>query len=118
MGLFQKAPPPPVVNTVVSAETSLRGELTTQRDLELSGRLEGKADCRGTVRIDATGSLSGSIRCGALECSGAAEGEASVHGTAAFAARSSFTGTLSARALRVERGARLEGVFRKTSAGP
>jgi cytoskeletal protein CcmA (bactofilin family) len=95
----------------IAQGTSIKGDVITEGDIRIDGKLEGTVVSKGKVVVGTTGHIEGEIKCDKANFSGRVKGKATVSEMVSIQATGSFSGELVYGKLGVEPGAELEGTF-------
>ena len=100
--------PTTAVNTIVEG-TQIVGDITTNGEIRIDGRLEGNLQAKGKVVVGPTGSVKGEISCKNCDVQGKIEGKVEVGQLLSLKSSSKITGDVITHQLGIEPGARLNG---------
>ncbi|MDL2265423.1 polymer-forming cytoskeletal protein [Parabacteroides sp. OttesenSCG-928-G07] len=94
---------------VISAGTTVKGDVFSDTDFRLDGKIEGDVTCNGKLVIGPKGAVKGKIIAKNAEISGNVEGSLSISGALALKATSTVKGEISTQSLEIEANAKLDG---------
>jgi cytoskeletal protein CcmA (bactofilin family) len=97
---------------LISAGTSVKGDIESNSGIRLDGQLQGKMDIKGKVVIGASGTITGDIVCQTLEVSGQITGNIHAADLVSLKATARMNGQIIARKLSIEPGAVFTGTCR------
>lgn len=89
--------------------TLVKGNINTEGDIKIDGRLIGKLETKGRVVIGETGSVEGEIVCINAQISGNIEGKIICEELLSLKASAKFTGDIITSKLSIEPGAQYSG---------
>ena len=92
---------------ILSSDTELKGDITTNGDFRIDGKLIGSVICKGKLTLGLTGSIQGHIECENAEISGTIDGDMIVSGRVSMKETAIFNGEIITTELSVEPGSRL-----------
>ncbi|NEQ49872.1 MAG: polymer-forming cytoskeletal protein [Leptolyngbya sp. SIO3F4] len=95
----------------IAQGTTITGDIVTDGDLRVDGRVEGTIVSKGKLVVGGSGTVKGDIKCVNANVSGMVQGTMTVNEMIAVQASGKFSGDLSYGKLSVEPGAQLEGMF-------
>jgi len=98
-----------VMRNHLAAGTHVKGDIITQGDIRIDGKVEGSLISKGKLVVGNTGHLSGDINCVTGHISGTLDGTISVSEMLKVTATGKISGETSYGKLSVEPGAELEG---------
>lgn len=96
----------PTVN-ILSAGTTIHGDIVTIGDFRIDGRLKGNVICKGKLTIGTIGFIEGQITCENAEISGEVNGRIVTSELLILKETSKFNGNIETTKLMVEAGAKL-----------
>lgn len=110
MGMKQKeeAPVGGSHNTI-SAGTTIKGNIITETDFRLDGKVEGDINCKGKIVIGSKGSVVGNIFSANAEILGEVEGSVKISGLLTLKATAVVKGDIFTQTLEIEPNARFNG---------
>lgn len=91
--------------TLISKLTQIKGDLETDSDIRIDGRIEGNVVTKGRLIIGATGNVKGDVSCQNAEVAGSITGKVQVADLFSLLSTSNFEGELITSKLMVEPGA-------------
>ncbi len=97
---------------LISAGTSVKGDIESNSGIRLDGQLQGKMDIKGKVVIGASGIIVGDIVCQTLEVSGQITGNIHAADLVSLKSTARMNGQIIARKLAIEPGAVFTGTCR------
>ena len=97
---------------LISAGTSVKGDIESNSGIRLDGQLQGKMDIKGKVVIGASGTIVGDIVCQTLEVSGQITGNIHAADLVSLKSTARMNGQIIARKLAIEPGAIFTGTCR------
>ena len=98
-----------VMRNHLAAGTHVKGDIITQGDIRIDGKVEGSLTSKGKLVVGNTGHITGEINCITGHISGTLEGKISVSEMLKVMATGKISGETSYGKLSVEPGAELEG---------
>ena len=101
------------LNTIAQ-DTRIKGNVESNGDIRLDGRLDGDLDCKGRVVVGPDAKVKGTIRCKNAEIMGRVDGEIVVAELLSLKATSNINGNLTMAKLSVEPGAIFAGNCKMT----
>ena len=93
----------------ISAGTTVKGEILTNDDVRVDGRVEGKIFSKGKVTVGEGAVMQGDIKCSNVDFFGSVDGDLYVKDVLCLKNTSSVNGNIHTRKLQVDLGARLNG---------
>lgn len=108
---------PTAVNTICEG-TSIVGDITTNGEIRIDGKLEGNLDAKGKVVVGPTGGVKGQIVCKNCDVQGFVEGKIEVGQLLSLKASSKVTGDIITHQLGIEPGAKLNGNCKMNGQSP
>jgi cytoskeletal protein CcmA (bactofilin family) len=106
----KSAPPPsPQIVNLIGKSTFITGDITTDGDIRIDGKLTGNLISKQKVVIGATGKVKGETTCNNCEVFGKLEGKIKVKDTLSLKDTSVFTGEMHTGKLAIEAGAVFSG---------
>lgn len=106
----------PALN-MVSEGTTLEGNIRSENDIRISGRLEGEAVSKGRVIVTSSGSVKGNVKAADADVAGKFDGELHISGKLVLRASAEIIGDIHAKTLLVEEGAKISGNCKMSSDG-
>ncbi len=98
-----------VMRNHLAAGTEVKGDIVTQGDIRIDGKIEGSVTSKGKLVVGNSGHILGTINCVTAHISGKLEGIISVSEMLTVQATGKINGETSYAKLTVEPGAELEG---------
>jgi cytoskeletal protein CcmA (bactofilin family) len=95
--------------TLISAGTTLQGDLQSDTDLRIDGTIHGNVSSKAKIVIGPTGSIEGNIQGLQADISGRIKGNVTVNELAQLRTKSSVQGNITAVNLQIEPGAAFNG---------
>ena len=95
--------------TLISAGTSLQGDLQSESDLRIDGTIHGNVSSKSKIVVGPTGFIEGNIQGAQADISGRVVGNITVNELAQLRTKSSVKGNISAVNLQIESGAAFNG---------
>ena len=103
--------------TLLMEGASFQGDLDTEGDIRVDGKVSGKISCRATLIIGCDGTVEGEVNTENMRVAGRFTGNADVAGELRLESTAAIDGDLTVAALDVEDGAKLNGrVYMKQNA--
>lgn len=99
---------PEKLNRIVDG-TSIEGDITSDSNIRIDGRLKGTINTKGKLVIGSTGSIEGEIHCEHADIEGNFQGKIKVTGVLTLKATSRLTGDIVTGKLAIEPGAIFSG---------
>jgi cytoskeletal protein CcmA (bactofilin family) len=98
-------------NTInlIGVGTEIKGDISSNGDIRVDGKLQGNLKTKGKVVIGETGAVKGEIKCKNSDVEGSIEGKIQVVELLSLKATSNITGDIIARKLAIEPGAKFTG---------
>ena len=93
----------------ISPGTTIKGEILTNDDVRVDGRVEGKIFSKGKVTVGDGAVMQGDIKCSSVDFFGSIDGDLYVKDVLSLKNTSSVNGNIHTRKLQVDLGARLNG---------
>ncbi|ALO15683.1 bactofilin family protein [Salinivirga cyanobacteriivorans] len=100
--------PSNAVNTICEG-TQITGDIVTNGEIRIDGKLQGNLQAKGKVVVGPTGSVNGEISCKNCDVQGQIEGKVEVGQLLSLKSSSKITGDIITHQLGIEPGARLNG---------
>jgi cytoskeletal protein CcmA (bactofilin family) len=98
-----------VMRNHLAAGTEVKGDITTQGDIRIDGKVEGSITSKGKLVVGNTGVIEGEVNCVTGNISGAIRGVVNVSEMLKVQATGKLSGEITYGKLSVEPGAELEG---------
>ena len=93
----------------ISALTSLTGEMSSEGDIRVDGKVSGKLTAKGKIVAGEGAVINGILACSNIDCWGTIEGDIYVSELLALKSTAVITGHIYTRKLQVEIGAQING---------
>lgn len=106
------------LHNTLAAGTTVKGNITTEADFRLDGRIEGDVDCSGKIVIGPKGNVTGNIVSANAEILGEVEGSIHVSAKLILKATAVIKGDIFAQTLEIEPNARFNGVCKMSEDAP
>lgn len=100
---------------LIGVGTEIKGDISSNGDIRVDGKLQGNLKTKGKVVIGETGSVKGEIKCKNSDVEGNIEGKIQVVELLSLKATSNINGDIVARKLAIEPGAKFTGNCSMTS---
>lgn len=94
---------------MISEGTKLKGDLNSQNDIRVSGRVEGELASKGKLIITSSGRIEGNIKVKEADIAGKIEGEIRVANRLIVRQTAIIDGNIFTKSLLVEEGAQING---------
>ena len=98
------------LHNTLAAGTTVKGNIQTETDFRLDGRVEGDVTCNGKIVIGPKGSVTGNITSTHAEILGEVEGSVHTSAKLVLKATAIIKGDIFAQTLEIEPNARFNGV--------
>lgn len=98
----------PALN-MISEGTKLKGNINSQNDIRISGRVEGEVSTKGKLIITSSGKIEGNIKVKEADIAGKHEGEIRVADRLILRQTAVIDGNIYTKSLLVEEGAQING---------
>ncbi len=95
-------------NTIVSG-TVIKGEISTNGDFRIDGKLIGSITCKGKIVVGQSGSIEGEIECQNADLSGNIKAKVHVEQLLSLKATAVFSGDIVTSKISIEPGAKFSG---------
>lgn len=95
--------------TVISAGTTFKGTIDTDKPITVEGMFEGEIKSTGIVTVSEGGAIKATVECAELLMHGTGEGSINCTGLVEFGTTGSFVGDVTTRDIVMGAGAKLEG---------
>jgi cytoskeletal protein CcmA (bactofilin family) len=102
-------PAPVAAYSLLAAGTSIIGDIHSDSDLRLDGKMEGNIESQGKVIIGSAATLKGNIRCVNAEISGYVKGDVDAPDQLTLRGQSKIDGSIRTATLIIEPGASFNG---------
>lgn len=96
-------------HNVLSANTSVKGEIYSDDDFRLDGKVEGSVKCKGKIVTGPHSKVTGTIYCPEADLMGELEGDIHVEGNLILRSTLILNGNVVAKSLEIEPGAVFNG---------
>ena len=100
---------------LIGVGTEIKGDISSNGDIRVDGKLQGNLKTKGKVVIGETGSVKGEIKCKNSDVEGNIEGKIQVVDLLSLKTTSHINGDIIARKLAIEPGAKFTGNCNMTS---
>lgn len=97
------------LHNTLSAGTTVKGDIVTDTDFRLDGKVDGNIDCNGKIVIGPKGCVTGNIKAISAEILGEVDGTVTIEGKLVLKATASIKGDISVQTLEIEPNARFNG---------
>lgn len=94
---------------LIAATTVIKGDITTESDIRIDGKLEGNLISKGRLIIGTSGSIIGEITCKSAEIEGLVEGKIAITELLSLKSTAKFSGEVLTGQLMIEPGAIFSG---------
>jgi cytoskeletal protein CcmA (bactofilin family) len=94
---------------LISSTTNVTGDINTESDIRIDGKLKGNLITNGRLIIGANGSIEGDLKCKSAEIEGLMKGKIVVDELLSLKSTSTFTGDIITSQLLIEPGAIFQG---------
>ncbi|GHT31342.1 hypothetical protein FACS189434_00890 [Bacteroidia bacterium] len=91
-----------VSHNSLAAGTTIKGEIITDNDIRIDGRVEGNIDCKGKVVIGQSGNILGNIVCTNAEIIGSLSGNLKTYEVLSIQSTGKITGDIQTKTLVIE----------------
>lgn len=98
-----------VNHNVISANTLIKGEIHTDEDFRIDGKVEGKIVCKGKVVMGPHAKVRGTIHCFEADLMGELDGDIHAEGNLTLRSSLILKGNVVAKSLEIEPGAVFNG---------
>lgn len=106
---MKKGQPSNVETNFISQSTRIEGQIVSDGDFLINGRLEGSIKCNGLLSVGEHGQIIGEVEAESLLLGGMIDGKVKVKGKITLEAKSHLYGELGCAKLVIEEGAVFEG---------
>ncbi|MDL2243455.1 polymer-forming cytoskeletal protein [Bacteroidales bacterium OttesenSCG-928-J19] len=96
-------------HNVISANTTIKGEIYADEDFRIDGKIEGNIQCKGKVVTGPHSKVTGTIHCLGADLMGEFEGDIRVEGNLMLRSSLILNGNVIAKSLEIEPGAVFNG---------
>lgn len=100
----------------ISALTIIKGEISSENDIRVDGKVDGKIYSKGKIVVGQQGELKGALICNTTDFWGKMEGDIYVKDLLTLKSSSSVNGSINVSKLQVEMGAQINGSCHMISA--
>ncbi|PLW95231.1 MAG: cell shape determination protein CcmA [Marinilabiliales bacterium] len=90
---------------LIQSGTEIKGDVITQGNIRIDGKLTGTLDCKGKLIIGKTGELDGTVECSNAEVQGRLHASMKVNGLLSLKSTSKLLGDIIVKKLAIEPGA-------------
>jgi cytoskeletal protein CcmA (bactofilin family) len=90
---------------LIQSGTEIKGDVITQGNIRIDGKLTGTLDCKGKLIIGKTGELDGTVVCSNAEVQGSLHASMKVNGLLSLKSTSKLLGDIIVKKLAIEPGA-------------
>lgn len=97
------------IGCVIALNTSIEGQIKTEENIRLDGRLSGSLACQKRLVVGGEGKIEGSVWAKEADISGKVEGDVTIDGLLILRASARVGGQLKAKAIQIESGATYDG---------
>jgi cytoskeletal protein CcmA (bactofilin family) len=101
----------PVLN-MISEGTKIKGSITSENDIRISGKVEGEARCKGKIIIASSAHIQGDLISVDADVSGNVDGTIKVSNRLILRQSANIEGDIHTKLLVVEEGAQINGSFK------
>lgn len=98
----------PALN-MISEGTKLKGDINSQNDIRIAGRIEGEAISKGKLIVTSSGKIEGNVKAKDADIAGKLEGEIRVTNKLTLRQTAVIDGNIFTKTLLVEEGAQING---------
>lgn len=109
-------PETPSIN-LLGTGTMVKGDIHSDGDFRIDGKLTGSINCKGKLVVGTTGSVNGEIVCGNIDISGQVEGQVLVNELLSLKSTARLKGDISTSKLSIEPGAVFSGTCKMDGSG-
>lgn len=100
----------------ISAQTIIKGEVSSENDIRVDGKVDGKIYSKGKIVVGQQGELQGSLICNTVDFWGKMTGDIYVKDLLTLKSSASIDGSINVSKLQVEMGAQINGACHMISA--
>lgn len=90
---------------LIAGSTVVKGDITTDSDIRIDGKLEGTLVAKGRLIIGPTGDVKGEVKCKSAEIEGSAEGKLTIAELLSLKSTAKYSGEVVTGQLMIEPGA-------------
>ncbi|TVQ04964.1 MAG: polymer-forming cytoskeletal protein [Balneolaceae bacterium] len=101
----------PILN-MISEGTKIKGSITSENDIRISGKIEGEARCKGKIIIASSAHIQGDLISVDADVSGNVDGTIKVSNRLILRQSANIGGDIHTKLLVVEEGAQINGSFK------
>ncbi len=105
------------LHNAMAAGSFVKGNITSEADFRLDGRVEGDIACSGKIVVGQKGSVTGNIRCQNAEIHGEIIGTIQTDNHLTLKATARIQGDIRTQTLEIEAGAQFDGTCRMKGEG-
>lgn len=105
------------LHNAMAAGSFVKGNITSEADFRLDGRVEGDIACSGKIVVGQKGSVTGNIRCQNAEIHGEIIGTIQTDNHLTLKATARIQGDIRTQTLEIEAGAKFDGTCRMKGEG-
>ena len=98
------------LHNTLAAGTTVKGDIVTETDFRLNGKIEGDVSCNGKIVICTKGNVTGNIVSANAEILGEVEGSIRVSAKLVLKAPAVIKGDIFAQTLEIEQNSRFNGI--------
>jgi len=95
---------------MISEGTHLKGDVFSENDIRVSGKIDGEASSKGRIIVTSSGFIEGNIRAKDADLAGKLEGQIFISGKLVLRQSAVINGDIHTKSLLVEEGAQINGV--------
>lgn len=95
---------------MISEGTRLNGDVYSENDIRVSGKIDGEASSKGRIIVTSSGFIEGNIRAKDADLAGKLEGQIFISGKLVLRQSAVINGDIHTKSLLVEEGAQINGV--------
>ena len=88
---------------LIQSGTEIKGDVITQGNIRIDGKLTGTLDCKGKLIIGKTGELDGTVECSNAEVQGRLHASMKVNGLLSLKSTSKLLGDIIVKKLKMQR---------------
>lgn len=103
------------LHNTLAAGTNVKGNISTETDFRLDGKVEGDVSCNGKIVIGPKGSVTGNITADNAEVLGEVEGSIRVSAKLSLKATAIIKGDIFAQSLEIEPNAQFNGICKMSN---
>jgi cytoskeletal protein CcmA (bactofilin family) len=106
-----------VLHNILASGTAVRGDIMTEVDFRLDGKIEGNINCNGKIVVGPKGYITGNILANSAEVMGYVEGSIKLNGKLVLKPTATIKGDIQIQTLEVEPNARFNGTCVMSNGG-